>query len=423
MREIRSLDEARRQQELYADGPLREPTGSAPHEQWTKLDGGKGQGNILNTYSPKDQKNIERLARQLQNVYRRQNGPDSNIETYSEADMNRYLRGASPGDDEKKGWWGMLKDYWHEVTKENPPVKDVSALGRFVYYGGISYLLNKMTPGQIQDESTMRRMMRLMVGSWSKAYDQKSEGEFLNFSPMMRQLLVLSGGKTDIESIYTYTFEDYKVPIFIKMYDKEGPTKAQLEKGIEDVERDRVSPFDKMEEGTSRGIISDGFLRIAANLYTGGAFREWYEHEPSTFLRAFVKEDTKGDWPHDYDAENEIDAELQGKVEVYRRPVSDSGFWYKAGKFILNDGRRRSGTALKQNIMGSIGQDISYYAFGGAGVARFLKDIGLEDDGIRLMLHGYFKIGSRVAETLGAGGRQFTYDVGGRRAEESALAA
>ena len=160
-----------------------------------------------------------------------------------------------------------------------------------------------------------------------------------------------------------------------------------------------------MEKGQSSKYLNNNFVTYGADVYTGGSYQDYFQHEPERVHRWFVKEETKIQWERDKAAEAKLDPSLKGKVEVYRRPVDENNLLYALANYLGVDGEKtlpRSWDMMRVNALGDLSQDVAYWGLGGAVTGAAIKAV-LGDkaaEGLRGIMEEYFKIGSELTETV-----------------------
>lgn len=272
-------------------------------------------------------------------------------------------------------------------------------------------------------ESNTGGIVSDLAGGFRETFDHLERNYALDLSPLFRTLSFSYGpGLSYIEKMYlykkTYGTKTYKVPIYFKTFDKtdgpnQEPTEKQLLEGIDYVDTNLVSPFDNMDRSVSGKLLNRDFIKFSADKYTGNCWNDYFEQEPTNAQRWFCKDDTKGShlWNRDTAAEALLPASVSPHVEIWNKNVSNTGILYNFGKYITGEENiLKSGSMAWAKIKGDFSQDIPYVLAGGALVAKFLENIGVDREGVRIVMEKFYKIGSKIEEGFG-NNRWATYNI------------
>ncbi len=319
---------------------------------------------------------------------------------------NLRYGGAAPGTTEDESFFGGLFKYWKKKFRDEPLIRFKGFGGHFgkAVRGGIgSGILFSLAPKK--PKNAFERMAKTYLESRAINKRENAQNEVKEMFPGLRTYLAYAAGKTSIDKMYVYNTGSRLVPIFFTTYkEPKDPDIAELKKLMADVDATGDSPFDTMESGVSEKYLDNDFIRYAADSYTGNAYSDYFKNEPARTNRWFVKEETKMKWNRDVKEEAKLDPSLAGKMHVYRRPVSRSGFWYQLGRHMKVDdggGKPRSGKMFWDNWVGNVCQDITYWgtltAFAAAAIT---KTVGKGNDDVRVMVQENYKRGSELTEAF-----------------------
>ncbi len=310
----------------------------------------------------------------------------------------------------------LIKYFRDTFKEEYAPIKDPGKnLKGWIYNGFMSWMWDGV-------ESVVRPINEVLgdtAQGFQESYHYLSRNFALDFSPFLRTTVVsYAPGKSYINQIWVYkkhyAGDDYKVPIFFNTFESPVvPNEAELNDKIDKVDAELKSAYDKMGTSESASFLNGDFIRYSADKYTGNCWKDYFEHEPTSAQRWFVKDDTKGSnmWYRDTIAEASLPPALVGTVEIYKKDVHKSGVLYNIGKYFYGDvDIPKSGKMAWSNIKGDFSQDMSYVFLGGLVVAALLERLGVEAEGIRRRMEVFYKLGSKIQEGLGVD-RWLTYEI------------
>ncbi len=298
----------------------------------------------------------------------------------------------------------MMDYYKMSWNEEYKPLKDFGKNIR----GWAPNLIKYWIAGVI--ESGLSGIPKEIAEGFKESFRRMAKNYIQDISPMMRTLASSYGpGKSYIDQIWVYKKThggtEHKVPIFFNTFKHPtGPTEDQLNEGIRHVDTNLASPFDNMEKGVSGEFLNSEFINYSADAYTGNLYDELFREETTTIHRWFVKEDTKGShlWRRDTAAEASLPPSVSGQIEIYKKNVSKSGILYTINNDIYGVDIPTSGDMAWLNVKGDFAQDISYIGMGAIVVNQFLKRIGVEPEGRRIVMEKFYKIGSKIHDGWGA---------------------
>ena len=367
---------------LYSDNTI-SPSPEEMRSRMRVLEGGKNNNNVENEYPhlwvPKEKKIL----------------------------LPPY--GFMPGNDDEPGGIitgaidRLIKYYQMSWDTEYKPLKNVTENIGGWFSNAIKYWISEAV------KSNTSGMVSDIASGFEEAYGKIAKNYIQELSPLMRTLVAsYAPGKSYIDKIYVYkkhhNGKDHLVPISFTVFNQTtDPTEIQLKEGIEHVDTNLVSPFDKMERGVSDSFLNREFIKFSADAYTGNLYKDIFAEEVTNIHRWFIKEDTKGPqlWKKDYVTEATLPASVSGTVEVYKKNVSKSGLLYTIGKDIYGLDIPTSGSMAWANVKGDFAQDMTYIGFGGIVVDTFLKKLGVDKEGRRMVHEKFYKIGSRIHEGMG----------------------
>jgi hypothetical protein len=305
-----------------------------------------------------------------------------------------------------------IKKYFTQTYKEEwAPLKDVGKNAKYAIYYGVLYGIFKGLGNMFSKGSFASEILKSM------AEPQKNIAlnAIRDISPLLRTTVVGFGsGLTNIERVWVYTGDGRKDVLYFSTFkEPNDPTPDLLDERIKYIKVNRRSFYDKAGRRESDPLMSREFLAYSADFYTAGCYPDHFADEPTTVHRWFVKEDTKGSWLRDLQAEARLDPKLdpkhKGKVEVYKKPVDRSGLIYWIAKNVFDDDRPKSGKMSWMLYKGAFAQFLSYIVGGGIVAAEFMKSIGSDKEGIRNTMHNFYKRGSAIHTALGYP-YQFTFE-------------
>jgi len=266
-------------------------------------------------------------------------GDEEDIRTRIRKHPNPYTR-----------WWRKAEQTMGYYTDIGNPL----GLWRPILYGlGADVLKNLEMPIEERD-TLLEKTIQGIVSGFRTSFELKQHNLPYEITPALRYYMSLAEGASEINHVYLYEKNSREYPIFITREDEKEPEEAVLRERIKHIDDNDRSPYKDPKLDLERNISGmfdseDGPIILKGCTFSD--YESYFEQEPDMAHGAAVEYDislTRNHGERQTDIEALLPADLQGKVTIYKRPVSKTGLTYLFGKYVMGDESPRSGLMLRK---------------------------------------------------------------------------
>lgn len=336
-------------------------------------------------------------------------GPRGGTGNFRHTDLSPRYRfgGANPAPaGQQQGVFKRWREYRKQIREKQPLVRwgKLFGLWKPLAYRGVSQVLEKISVPAEQRGNFFVDLYGGIVDGYKTSFKKQADIKPADIVPGLRRELEFAGGSTKIEKVYFYRYNGQDVPIFFSTGD--NPSEQQLREGIAHVQqikqagrkRYRESKYNKMDKAVADSFLDGDFITWAADKFTRGDYKRYFEQEPGKAHRWFVKLDTA--WIHQYGdqdavAEAALPNDLKPTVFVRKVPENQHGvnsFWNYVGKLVGKEKPFSWGRYAYWKA-GDIIVDLVDLAFGDH-VLESAEALKFPADSIRDLSYSFLKIGS-----------------------------